>query len=93
MNPRRLLGDPTHRQQFDHLANRIFLFVNSFSDPRIPYNMSHVYSRKRYIKSLLAMYTKALINKLDQSNTTHYVRKLSDSQARSNAHGEYTQAS
>lgn len=93
MNPRRLLGDPTHRQQFYDLANRIFLFVDSFSDPRISHNMSHVYSRKRYVKSSLAMYTEALTNKLDRNNTTHYVRRSIDSQARSNAHGEYTQAS
>ena len=93
MNPRRLLGDPTHRQQFYDLANRIFLFVDSFSDPRISHNMSHVYSRKRYVKSSLAMYTEALTNKLNRNNTTHYVCRSIDSQARSSAHGEYTQAS
>jgi len=93
MNPTELRQSDEHHDRFFELADRIFLCVGSFSDPRISPSMAHMYSRKKMVRNALAMFTDALINKLRHEETPPLIRTSIDSQVRANTRSEYTAAS
>ena len=83
------------KSRFYELAQTIFVYVDSWDDPRITPAMTRMYARKSYVKSATAMYTESLLRQFraDSNAPVFRVRQSVDRHVRSCSSAEYTRAS
>ena len=95
MNPLKLRSDSGLKSRFYELAQTIFVYVDSWDDPRITPAMTRMYARKSYVKSATAMYTDGILRQFraDPNRPVYRVRESVDRHARKGSSAEYTRAS